>query len=88
MLASGSGGLTSPNEIAAEEQGLPKAQLYNLTDDPGEQNNLYTQKPEIAEKLLNLLKESINNGRSTKGPKQPNDIQSEKIQLWKGKRTK
>ena len=88
ILASGSGGITSPKEDEAEKLGLPKAQLYNLADDPGEQKNLYTEKPEVAEKLLNLLKEEVENGRSTKGKKQKNDLPTNKIILWKGTRTR
>ncbi|MEM7143646.1 MAG: arylsulfatase [Verrucomicrobiota bacterium] len=42
----------------------PAAQLYNLKDDPYEQNDLYDSHPEQAKKLHNLLKEQIWSGRS------------------------
>ena len=44
----------------------PKApgQLYDLTADPGETTNLYSQKPEIVKELRTLLDESKRTGRS------------------------
>ena len=85
LLAKGSGGWTAPREKdMADKTDAPKGQLYNLADDPGERNNLYNEKPELVDKLLNQLKTEINNGRSTKGPKQENDIPVDQIKLWKG----
>lgn len=85
ILARGSGGWTSPkeNEVAANE---PKAQLYNLDDDPGEQNNLYESKSDIANRLLTLLTEDIQRGRATEGAPSEND--TEKIVLWKSEGAK
>ena len=40
------------------------AQLYNLQDDSGEQNNLLSEHPNIAERLANLLEEQRNSGQS------------------------
>lgn len=37
--------------------------LYNLSDDPGEQQNLIRQKPEVAQRLHLLLKEKIRRDR-------------------------
>ena len=39
-------------------------QLYNLADDPGETNNLYSKHPEIVQALKALLEESKASGRS------------------------
>jgi len=50
----GSGGFTSPQEVKPEPDG-PKGQLYNLHDDPGEQKNLWLDRPEIVERLSGLL---------------------------------
>ena len=50
-------------------------QLYNLANDIGETNNLAAQKPERVAQMQALLEELITNGRSTSGPKQPNDVQ-------------
>ena len=85
LLAKGSGGWTSPREKdMADQTDAPKGQLYHLGDDPGEQNNLFNEKPELVEELLNQLKTEIVNGRSTKGAKQKNDIPVDQIKLWKG----
>ena len=40
------------------------AQLYNLQDDPGEQNNLLSEHPDVAERLADLLEKQRNSGRS------------------------
>jgi len=79
LLAKGSGGWSSPNEN--ESEGLPIAQLYNLETDPGERQNLYPERPEIAEKLLKQLESDIKTGRSTKGAFSENDVNN--IILWK-----
>ncbi len=84
ILAGGSGGWTAPGEKAAVEQGLPKAQLYDMAADPGEQNNMYQSKPEIAEQLLAQLTEYVNSGSTVGGKSSPNDV--EEIRLWKGTR--
>jgi arylsulfatase A-like enzyme len=51
------------------------AQLYNLSDDIGEQKNLYAEKPELAKALTALMDETVRNGRSTPGPAQANDVE-------------
>jgi arylsulfatase A-like enzyme len=40
------------------------AQLYNLQDDPAEQNNLLSEHPDIATRLANLLNKQRTSGRS------------------------
>ena len=80
LLAKGSGGWTSPTEKQVKEGSL-KAQLYDMTADPGETKNLYDTQPEVAAKLLAQLQLDVKRGRSTKGPDQKNDL--DKIQLWK-----
>jgi arylsulfatase A-like enzyme len=80
LLARGSGGWTSPKE-GEVDAGAPKAQLYDMAADPGEQNNLYLQKSEVASHLLEQLTAYITDGRSTDGAKSENDI--EEIVLWK-----
>jgi arylsulfatase A-like enzyme len=40
------------------------AQLYNLQDDPGEQNNLLSEHPDIAGRLASLLEKQRSSGRS------------------------
>ena len=43
IFCSGSGGWSFPQPSKKETLGLPKFQLYNLKEDPGEINNLYGQ---------------------------------------------
>lgn len=73
----GSGGWSFPF-IAKDLKGLPKYQLYNLDKDPGEENNLYTQNPSKSKELESILKKYINEGRSTPGKIQKNDV----VQKW------
>lgn len=79
-LAAGSGGWSAPREPAAHAQGLPKVQLYDMEADPAEKSNLQAEHPEVVEKLLGDLKTIVEEGRSTPGPRQKNDV---KIDLWK-----
>ena len=80
ILAKGSGGWSFPKEHQVPK-GAPKAQLYDLETDPGEQANLYTAEPGIAERLLSQLTAEVRGGRSTKGRDSKND--TDKIVLWK-----
>ncbi|MGI9465500.1 MAG: sulfatase family protein [Rubripirellula sp.] len=80
LLAKGSGGWTSPKETE-----MPKTaaamQLYDMTADLGEQNNLHEQNPKVVKDLLAQLKADIERGRSTSGPAVSND--TDQIILWK-----
>ena len=82
ILARGSGGWTSlkENEVPA---GSPDVQLYDLTADPGEQQNLWDKQPETVQRLLARLKQDVVRGRSTRGPKSENDVDG--IVLWKSR---
>jgi arylsulfatase A-like enzyme len=44
--------------------GGPQAQLYNLAEDPGERHNVYTEHPEIVQRLAELLQRYRREGRS------------------------
>jgi arylsulfatase A len=61
----GSGGFSKPRETKPEKDG-PRGQLYDLAKDPGEQNNLWLEKPELVQKLTDMMKENINAGRSVR----------------------
>lgn len=76
-LSAGSGGWSHPNEKEAKEMGLPEFQLFNLELDRGEQENVYRENLEKADLLFRLLKEQVENGRSTLGESVPNDRQIE-----------
>ncbi|MEQ9303347.1 MAG: arylsulfatase, partial [Marinoscillum sp.] len=83
LLAPGSGGWTSPNDIEAMEQGLPEMQLYNLMEDIGEADNLIEQYPDKVDSLVGILKNLVERGRSTSGSIQSNDAA---IDIWKKKK--
>jgi arylsulfatase A-like enzyme len=73
LLAADSGGWSPPSKEAAAKQNLPAFQLYDLSADPGETNNLQAKHPEIVAELKALLTNYIKNGRSTPGAQQQND---------------
>lgn len=81
ILAAGSGGWTAPNNNAAKKAGGPKGQLYDLEKDPGEQNNLFLEHPEIVEKMLAQFTSYVQAGSSVEGKESVND--TDKINLWK-----
>ncbi len=72
-LCSGSGGWSAPRDKQATARGLPPMQLYNLDDDPGEQQNLVEKHPEKVRELLRLLDQIVRRGRSTPGKPLSND---------------
>lgn len=83
LLAQGSGGWTSPKEQQVDA-GSSEGQLYKITDDIAEANDLYTTEPETAKRLLDLLQADVEKGRSVPGPASAND--TDKIKLWKSGR--
>ena len=72
LLCRGSGGWSPPREPVAAKQGLPEVQLYNLDEDPKEQNNLQAEHPELVTELTSCLQHAIEQGHTTPGPSQPN----------------
>ncbi len=50
----GSGGFSEPVRYEPEP-GEPEGQLYNLDEDPGEEVNLYADRPDIVETLMETL---------------------------------
>ena len=59
----GSGGFTSPGYIEPEPGG-PEGQLFNLLEDPEETTNLWTEHPDVVERLMLRLAEWDESGRS------------------------
>lgn len=73
LLHHGSGGRGVRKESEAP------VQLYNMDIDPFETNNVYCDHPEIIKEIKQLCIDSIQNGRTTPGPKQPVEVNGE----WK-----
>ncbi len=74
LMCPGSGGWSLPGPKDKEGLiGLPKVQLYNLSNDPEETINLESSEPEKVRELELLLSKYITEGRSTSGAIQKND---------------
>ncbi len=79
LLWPGSGGWSSPTPSpsqwlktdATDLTTLPPFQLYDLSVDPAEKNNLAAAHPEIVQRLGTALRRLIERGRSTPGAEQP-----------------
>jgi arylsulfatase A len=67
-----SGGWSHPQRNAEVIKDLPIIQLYDLSEDIGEKNNIHDKHPEVVEELRALLVSYIKNGRSTPGEAQKN----------------
>ncbi|MFE5323043.1 arylsulfatase [Paenibacillus sp. NPDC056579] len=65
-LCPGSGGWSSPRP-GQEPEGSPRIQLYDLSRDIGETENVYDRHPEVVKELTVLLSSYVRNGRSTRG---------------------
>ncbi|MEM9830644.1 MAG: arylsulfatase [Bacteroidota bacterium] len=63
VLGRGTGGFTQPRREEVEE-GEPAGQLYNLAEDPSEQNDLYAEESEKVEELRSMLVGYKTEGRS------------------------
>ncbi len=73
-LCPGSGGWSAPRpNIAKKNDKLPLIQLYNLSTDPSEKNNLQSKHPKLVQELVQELAKAIKNGRTTPGVKQSNE---------------
>ncbi len=79
-LCPGSGGWESPKNGEAFKLGLPPVQLYDMTVDVREKNNVEAQHPDIVKNLTALLEKYVKDGRSTPGKPQSNDA---KVDIWK-----
>jgi arylsulfatase A-like enzyme len=71
----GSGGYGSaPSDAEARKKGMPALQLYDLSQDVSEANNIIAKHPKVVDHLTKLLDKYIANGRSTPGIPQKNDV--------------
>ena len=76
-----SGGNSKPKENTDEAKSLPQIQLYDLSNDIGETQNVYEKHPELVKQLTDILTNYLKNGRSTIGINQTNDGPSHWKQL-------
>jgi arylsulfatase A-like enzyme len=67
VLCPGSGGWSSGPKT-------PTVQLYDMSVDIGERNNLEAEHPDVVKRLTEKLGKIVAAGRSTPGPKQKNDV--------------
>lgn len=80
LLSPSSGGWSAPQPNDKKAlKGLPNIQLYNMKTDVTETKNVQAEHPEIVHELKELLIKYIDEGRSTPGKPQLNDIDGE----WK-----
>lgn len=89
-LCPGSAGWSDPRP-GKEPAGAPRIQLFDLSDDIGERNNVQAQHPDIVERLTKLLEKYVAEGRSTPGASQKNTVTPDimnGIKPAKGKRGK
>ena len=90
LLWPGSGGWSSPTPkpsvwlktFATDLATLPPFQLYDLTADPAETQNLADAHPEIVQRLGRQLRTAIEHGRSTPGKAQPTDLRDWPQLAW------
>ena len=79
-LCPGSGGWSDPIPKKARRMELPKVQLYDLSIDICERENVYDKFPDVVEKLTKLLQKYVDEGRSTAGKMQKNEVD---VEIWK-----
>ncbi len=70
----GSGGWSRPRPGRDDMTDLPPMQLYDLASDPGEENNLIALHPDRVASMMAMLRQTIDDGRTTAGQKLENDV--------------
>jgi arylsulfatase A-like enzyme len=72
IFGSGAGGFA--NAAKQEPPATDRVQLYDLSTDLGEAKNVAANHPELVAKLTKVMEKLVNDGRSTPGPVQQNDV--------------
>ncbi|MBU2997981.1 arylsulfatase [Cellulophaga baltica] len=73
-LTPGSGGWSQPTDNKAIKENYPDIQLYNMKKDVEETTNVYNKHPKLVKKMTEQLKQIVENGRTTSGELQENDV--------------
>ena len=76
-----SGGWSYPRKNEENISRFPPHQLYNMTTDVIEQQNIEDQHPDLIKKYSRIMRKYILNGRSTPGKKQSNETEGEWDQI-------
>ncbi|MBI1369633.1 MAG: sulfatase-like hydrolase/transferase [Planctomycetes bacterium] len=74
-MCASSGGWSGPRPGTKPVAELPDIQLYDLSKDIAEKDNVEKDHPEVVAKMKALLEKYIADGRSTPGSQQSNDVQ-------------
>lgn len=75
LLCPGSGGWSAPRPGLHDTSNLPDFQLYDLSSDPGEKENIVAKHPERVARMKTMMEEAIVRGRTTAGPNLKNDVE-------------
>ncbi len=81
-LCPGSGGWSDPKPGSAKERKLPAVQLYDMSGDVSERQNVYGKQAQVVQHLIGLLEKYVADGRSTPGTVKKNDV---RVNIWKSK---
>lgn len=79
-LCPGSGGWSAPRPGQDDTTHLPLVQLYDLSADIGETQNVQDRHPDAVAQLTALLETYVAQGRSTPGPPQKNTVA---VDIWR-----
>jgi arylsulfatase A-like enzyme len=71
-LCPDSGGWSYPRPGKDSTDGMPRFQLFDVAADPAEKTNVLSHHPEIVQRLGEMMRDYIVNGRSTPGAPQKN----------------
>lgn len=80
-LTPGSGGWSNPKDAKARTENLPEIQLYNMKKDKEETKNVYKKHPRLVKKMTKNLIKIVENGRTTSGELQENDVTVDVLKL-------